>query len=294
MTQRASIERAAFLYECRRYQEALAECRGALSLDPHDPEALYLGGLCALLLERTGVAEDMARSLLEEDPSSPEGHELMAYLADAAGDRRAAEQHFREALHQAPERAELHAVFGNFLGRIGRIEDGITAAYRGLSLEPENPAALRSLEQLYRFNDEPERADAMGEKALAVDPESADAHLAAGLRLLEARHRQAATRSFREALRLEPADGENLHIIAHERVRNHPFFRHGFFFPIRRDLLIVTLSVPFFWWLLSLLLGPLRYLAWISLGVIAAGYAYRGLFFLCRWQVLQDLRRGQL
>lgn len=201
----AAIERASFLYGCRRYQEALEECRGALAADPHDPQALYLGGLCALLLERAGVAREMAGSLLEGDPSSPEGHELMAYLADAEGDPRAAEQHFREALRQAPERAELHAVFGNFLGRIGRIEDGITAAFRGLSLDPDDPTVLRSLEQLYRFNDEPERADAMGERALAVDPESADGHLAAGLRLLEARRGRAAAVSFREALRLEPS-----------------------------------------------------------------------------------------
>ena len=194
-------------------------------------------------------------------------------------------------------------MLGNFLGRHGRVEDGITLAFRGLSLSAENPAVLSTLEQLYRLNNEPERADAIGRRALAADPEDADAHLAAGLRLLEAQrgraaetasHPRDANRHFLEALRLEPADGENLRIIAHERVRTHPFFRHGLFLPIRRDLLIVTLSAPLFWWLLSLLLPILRFLAWISLAIIVVGYLYRGLFTVCRKKVLHDLRRGQL
>lgn len=289
-----SVERAWFFYQRRRYDEALEECRGGLAADPHDLQLLFLGGLSALLVERVDVAREMAESLLAVAPASVEGHELSGYIADSEDQSRLAEQHFREALRQAPERAELHAVLGNFLGRHGRIEDGITAAFRGLSLSPENAAVLRTLEQLYRLNDEPERAEAIGAKALAADPEDADAHLAAGLRLLEARRGQAATASFREALRLEPADGKNLDIIAYERVRNHPFFRHGFFLPIRRDLLIVTLTVPLFWWLLSLLFSPLRYMVWISLAVIIAGYSYRGLLFLCRKKVLRDLRRGQL
>ncbi len=307
-----ATRRAWFFYQRRRYAEAQEECRGALAADPHDAQALWLGGLCALLLEQVDVAREMASSLLAEAPSSAEGHELMAYVSESSGDPRAAERHFLEALRQAPERARLHAVFGTFLGRHGRIEDGITQAYRGLELSPDDPLVLRSLEQLYRWGDEPERADAMGRKALAADPENADAHLAAGLRLLEARHGRAASATsprrgasatsprrganahFREALRLEPADGDNLRTIAHQRVHSHPFFRDGFFLPTRGEMLIVTLSVPLVWWLLSLLLAPLRYLAWISLGVIVAGYLYHGLFVLCRAKVLRDLRRGQL
>lgn len=290
----AATKRAWFFYQRRRYREALDECRGALAADPHNARALWLGGLCALMLEETSVAREMSCSLLAEAPSSAESHELAAYVADTDGETRTAELHFLEALRQAPERAGLHAVFGNFLGRVGRLEDGITQAYRGLELSPDDPAVLRSLEQLYRWDDQPERADDMGRKALAADPENADAHLAAGLRLLEARHERAAKASFREALRLEPADGDNLSVIAHERVRSHPFFRDGFFLPTRGEMLIVTLCVPLVWWLLSLLLSPLRYMAWISLGVIVAGYLYHGLFVLCRAKVLRDLRRGQL
>ncbi len=307
----APTQRAWFFYQRRRYAEALDECRGALAADPHDRQALWRGGVCALILEQVDVAREMASSLLEVAPSSPESHELMAYVADV-DDSWDAERHFLEALRQAPERAVLHAVFGNFLGRHGRIEDGITQAYQGLSLAPENPLVLRALEELFRFNDEPERADAMGRKALAADPEDADAHLAAGLRLLEARQdraasatspkrgasttspRRGASTHFREALRLEPADGDKLRVIAHERVRSHRFFRDGYFLPAKGEMLIVTLCVPLVWWLLSLLLAPLRYLAWISLGVVVAGYLYHGLFILCRQKVLRDLRRGQL
>ncbi len=304
-----ATRRAAFFYQRRRYAQALDACREALATDPHDVRALYLGGICALMLEQADVARGLADSLLEEEPSSAESHELAAYVADFAGEARTAEHHFLEALRQDPERPGLRAVYGTFLGRHGRLEDGITQAHQGLELAPGNPSVMSALEQLYRWNDEPEQADAMGRGALAADPENADAHLAAGLRLLEAR-REAGTESprganitsprmganvhFREALRLEPADGDNLRVMAHERVRSHPFFRDGYFLPTRGEMLIVTLAVPLVWWLLSLLVGPLRYLAWLSLGVIVAGYLYHGLFALCRAKVLRDLRHGQL
>lgn len=287
------VQRAQVLYDMTRYEQALQLCLDALGMDPEHPGALELGGYCALMMDDSETAETMARSLMSRDPDTPAGHEILGRLAADRDDRLAAESHFRTLLRALPESPVAHAIMAGYLGKYGRLEEGITQARKGLALDSENPAVLQMLEQLYRLNDEPELAEEMGQRALAQDPDDADHHLALGMRLLERGRRREARAGFMESLRRAPAATDNIAAMAHERVRTHRFFRNGRFFPTEPALVAVALCVPVFWWLLSLWLAPLVWLAWAAVVVLVLGYGYVGLFYLCRWYVQRQIERGR-
>lgn len=282
-----------FLFERKRFDEALAKATEALSRQPESIEGHYLAGLCHASLERLEQTEEHARQMMRLAPERPFGHEVLA-IAVWERDKRRAEAALREALRLDPENPTRHAMLGRFLGGLGRIEEGITVARKGLKLQPEHLGALHALQSLYRLNDEPDMADAMAQKALSIDPEDADVHLEAGLSLLgEGRH-HAARSNFLQSLRIAPADGDNHEAIAHERVRNHWLYRNAWFLPVERGPLVATLLTPLFWYGLGQLWSPFAYLAYLSLALIAFSYAHRASFRLCRGWVLRSIRAGKL
>lgn len=288
----AEVQRAEHLFTIKRYREALEYCRAALAAEPEDELALYLGGFSALMLDDGETAAEMARALLHAHPDSPYGHEILGHLAVEAGNQQAAEGHFRAALRAWPDRSYYLALLGNFLGTHGRLEEGITVARKGLERDPEDSYVLQVLQRLYRLNEEPELAEEFAARTLAVDAEKPGAHLEAGLLMLEKGHREAARGRFLESLRLDPASGDTKEIMAHERVRTHPFFRHGVFLRTESGFVIAALLTPLFWLGLSLLWTPLVYIAYAAFGLVILGYGYVGLFRLCVRLTLRRIRMG--
>ncbi|MDD9941886.1 MAG: tetratricopeptide repeat protein, partial [Myxococcales bacterium] len=258
-----------------------------------DLEAHYLAGLCHASEERLGEAEEHARTLLALAPELPMGHEVLA-ISVWRTDKRRAEKALYDALKLDPENPTRHAMLGRFLADLGRLEDGITAAHKGLQIKPDHLGSVQALQVLYRLNDEPEMAAAMADKALAIDPEDADAHLEAGLALLGRGQSARARGRFLESLRIAPADGDNHEAIAHERVRNHWLYKDTFMLPVEGGAMWATLATPAFWYALSLLWSPLRFVAYLSLGLIVLSYAHRALFRLSRGWVLRSIRAGKL
>jgi tetratricopeptide (TPR) repeat protein len=282
-----------FLFERKRHADALAKAGEALSADPASLEAHYLAGLCHACLERRAEAETHARAVLRLAPEAPQGHELVA-IAGWDRDRRRAEQGLREALRLDPQNAMRYAMLGRFLGDLGRLEEGITVAIKGRKLAPENLGVLRTLQTLYRLNEEPELAQEMAERALKLDPEDADVHLEAGLRLLDRGDTRAAHGSFLQSLRIAPADGSTHEAIAHERVRTHRLFRNAWLLPVTPGGLTFTLLTPLFWYGLSRLFSPLRYIALAAVVFIVFSYTQRAAFRLCRAWVLRRIKAGKL
>lgn len=289
------LARARLHFDRQGWREALRAGHEALALDPEHGEALLICGHSALQLDDLAAARQLSSTLLGIAPDWPPAH-LLGGLVASTADRDAvrAEQLFRSAIRLAPEWPAPYATLGLFLGWRRRCEEGITVARRGLKLDPENVEVLTALQSLYRLNGEKELADRYGEMALAVDPEHADLHLEAGLRLLESGQSRRARSRFLDALRLDPEDAEGKDLIASERVRTHPLFRGGYFLSFRPSILVPALLVPVVWWLLSRLLSPLVYLAWASAIVVTGLYVYHGLFRLCRWHVRRRIDRGQL
>lgn len=290
----AGFERVRFYFDLDRYAEAEQAARDLLGQDPQHPGALYVLAFCALRAKRSDEAEQVSRALLGADPDSPPAHEMRGHVLHARGDPGGAETSFAEALRLGHERAIYYAVLGSFLGRRGRLEEAITVARKGLQQEPEHPVCLRVLQQLYRLNDEPELAERYQREALARDPDHPQAHLEAGLLLLERGEGDAARGRFLESLRLDPAAGDTKAAIAHERVRTHWLFKRGIYLPFDPPHVVGALLTPLVWYGLSLLLWPLVYLAWASAVAVLALYLYHGMFRLCRWHVRRRIERGRV
>lgn len=288
-----AVAAAWFLFERRRHGEALAKALEALALQPESAEPHYIAGLCHAALGRDAQAEEHARALLRTAPDVAMGHELLA-IATWRRDRPRAERALREALRIEPENPVRHAMLGRFLGDLNRLEEGITVARKGLVLAPENLSVIHTLQTLFRLNDEPDLARAMAERALALDPESADVHLEAGLNLLARGATHAARGSFLQSLRLEPASGSSQEAIAHERVRAHPLFRDVRGLPVTPGGMAFSVLTPLFWYALSALFSPLRYVAAIAFGIVVLSYAHRLAFVVCRAWVLRRIRAGKL
>lgn len=287
------VQRAEHLFTIKRYREAMEHCLAALAAEPEDEGALYLAGFSALMLDDAQTAGDMAKALIRAHPDSPYGHEILGHLAVDQHDRRAAEIHFRAALRAEPESAFYQALLGHFLGAHGRLEEGITIARNALRSNPEDAFTLHVLQKLYRLNEEPELAEEFAARALAANPEHADAHLEAGLLMLQKGQRWEARGRFLESLRLDPVTGDSKHVMAYERVRTHPFFRNGVYLRTEWGFVTAALLAPLFWFGLSLLWAPFVYVAYAALGLVILGYGYVGLFHLCVWTTLRRIRMGK-
>lgn len=289
------LERAWLYFGRGQYVECITQARKALSADPQHEQALYLVGFSALLREDEALAAETSDALLAVAPESGAAHELMGFVCQTfQKDPIRAETHFREAIRLEPEEPAFRATLGLFLGDRGRIEEGITVARKGLSIDPESSRVLQALQTLYRLNDEPDMSERMGAEALRLDPERAEHHLEVGLHLLTGRNRGAARSSLLESLRLAPADADNKDVIAHERVRTHAFFKRGYFLSLKPSILIPALLVPAFWFGLSLVFRPFVYLGWAAVAVLVVAYGYHGLFLLCRRHVRRGLERGRV
>ncbi len=276
-------------------ENALSIAQQGLALEPDDPDALLLAGLAALRIPDAGAAEHATRRLLELRPEDSRSHLLLGFYShEVSKDQVAAERAFREAVRLDPEDPENYAFLGQFLSTRGRNREGIATARKGLKLDPDNYLVLHALQVLYRLAEEKELSEQFGSRALEAAPEESSNFLEAGFRLLEGRKDTEAKGHFFEALRLDPSDGTTFEAIAHERVRQHPFFKNGRYLPLNRTTLIGALATPVVWWAFSLLWRPMIWLAIVSAIVILALYAYTGAFHLGRRLILRRLRAGKL
>ncbi len=294
----ARLARAYQLFELRRYADAIEAAGDVLTIEPDHPGAHRLTALAALQLERFELAESSAATYLAYDPESADAHYLMGHIQNIVKKNKiAAESHFRTMIRCDRDFAEGYGVLGLFLGQQGRVEEGITVARKGLKVDSDSLTILQALQTLYRVNKEPKMADKIGRQALELYPEEAEQHLEVGLRLLEMGGKSAGTNarsSFLESLRIDPDDQEIRHVIAHERVRNHPFFKNGFFLSFKPSIMVPALMVPLVWYALALLLRPFIVLAWLSVVALLAGYLYHGSFLVCRHVVRHRIDRGDL
>lgn len=289
-------QRAYFYFERERYREAVEVCQEGLAIDPEDPDLLYLQGLCGLRLKDRELADATIRSLAACAPDSPWTNDLLCYQALNDDRFDAAERHARHAIRLAPEASDRYGTLAHIFARLDRLEDAITAARQGLSLDPNNVRLLTLLQRFYQHNGEQRLAAEMERRAGEVNPEDADWHLFAGFRLLEAGHQAEGRSRLRSSLMSEPnVPVERLDAMAHEIVRAHWFFKHGFFLRGEWTMRAVALATPLVWFALGWLIWrPIQWVGWLSLLLVAGWFAYEALFFACCRFVRRRIERGRL
>jgi len=130
----------------------------------NDPESLLALGNALRQLQRMGEAAQAFRRLTKVAPAFAGGHINLAILLVSAADTEAALAALDEATGLHPNVAELQAMRGQMLLRLGRHGEAVVALNKALEINPALAPARGHLLRAYR-----ETADWANEEALFAD-----------------------------------------------------------------------------------------------------------------------------
>jgi tetratricopeptide (TPR) repeat protein len=201
-TMGAHFERARYLFEQSRFDQAEQELRNELALAPDDPVALALLGLCLAATGR-GDPLECIETALRLDPNLAFAHYARADVLHDRDDLAGARSAVGEALRLDPTAPNYFALLSGVELKEGRWPAALAAAERGLAVDPDHVGCgnLRGL-SLLKLNRPAEAADAL-RAVLARDPDNAVSHAHLGWATLHLGDAVGALRCFREALRLD-------------------------------------------------------------------------------------------
>ena len=181
----AYAEALAYLGEARQHLEpadmeaALADLRQALRLNP---KSIAANSMLALYWQRRGDfsrAANLYRSAAALEPENPAWFAALGGLASVQGNLPSAEGYY----HYAASLAEQEAVYWRMLAvfyltnQIRIADQAFIAANQAVKLDPDDPANLDVLAQVYLQQDKPEEARRLLDEALQKDPRFAPAYL---------------------------------------------------------------------------------------------------------------------
>jgi Flp pilus assembly protein TadD len=151
----------------QRGDEAVAGLRGAVEAHPADTSLRYLLGATLARLGRDDQAEAEMRGLLALDPEHAEALNFLGYGYAERGVRLAeAELLLRRALAAAPRRGHIVDSLGWLLLRRGDVPGAIAALEQAVRLGGPDPAVLEHLGDAYRAAGRAAEAAAAWRRAL--------------------------------------------------------------------------------------------------------------------------------
>jgi Flp pilus assembly protein TadD len=193
-----------YLHNERFFPKAIAALDRAIALDPNDPELHDLRATAHAKMGNTALADaDRARvaALL---PKNATGVMNRGVDAMERGDYDTAVALLERAAALGPDDPMVHSTLGAALERRGDFDRAIAAYDRALTLKPRYPNALSNRAYAHHRRGDHRRAIADCDRALALRPDFAGALVNRGHALAALGDRDAAARSFREALESAP------------------------------------------------------------------------------------------
>ncbi len=197
-------ERAIWLMDAGRHEDADTELLKLLAADPEDVIAMRLRVRALGGMGRKQDALAQAQAVVAADPEYPDAFRALAVCLLTV-DRPA------DALHAAdqataldPRSASSHATRSVALFTLKRREDALAAAEQALSIDPHHPVALEMRARTLGFLRRGDAAVRAAESTVQLNPFDADAHLQLGYQLALAGDFSPAREAFREALRIDP------------------------------------------------------------------------------------------
>ena len=172
-------QKAVYLTEIKRWQEAIREANLCLSIDPSHYSALCLIANCLLELQEIDKAFQFTQKAINSDPHQEWAYRLQSFVYYEKNDKK---KHFEAALSAANK-------------------------------DPESVPALQTLAfaqfHLNKLNDSRNTV----EKIRRLAPDSAQVHTISGIVEVFSRNPDEAEKYFRHALKLEPANYEALNAL---------------------------------------------------------------------------------
>lgn len=221
----ANWQRAVLLFQQSRWDLAIRELRGLLTLAPDHAPAHALLAMALAQTEALAEAETEARAAVGLQPESPFVHRALAVVHLARHREEDAARAVLQAIALAPDDADLHGLLAQIRCQQRRWPDALAAAERGLAVDPHDVDCLNlrsvALMKLGRSAEATDTVDA----ALAKDPDNPWTHQARGWALLHGGDPKGALHHFQEALRRDPSlDGARQGLVEALKARN-PFYR---------------------------------------------------------------------
>jgi len=188
------VAQADLLLQSGRAEEAEALLGPLYTQNPND---VAVGNLLAVAQARRGDLDGARRTFEALRGSGADVDRSLAELYLAAGRANGALQIIEPLVTASPDDAELQALYGTALVRVGRLEDGEKALKRSLDLEPGQALAQRGLELLG------EQRQLTGGGDVAFEEEAGVA-FQQGLYALDVRDFAAAVSAFERSNELQP------------------------------------------------------------------------------------------
>jgi len=178
--------------------------------DPKLARAAFERALTFLRAGDAGMAEQLCRDALAEDPGEPNLSSLLGAALNRQNRGREAEPLLRHALAAEPGYAKGHEELGRSLLQQGRVEDAIAALKRALEIDPKLQSAQLALVNVLGESGRADEADQLMKAFLRADPfrewlaKAAELHRIGKLEDAEGVYRQILQRDPKnvEALRL--------------------------------------------------------------------------------------------
>jgi Tfp pilus assembly protein PilF len=194
------------LQDANRLEEAAAQFRIALDLDPKLEEAHY--GLGHILLEqsKTEEAKKHIEAALSSDPRNGEFHSDRGYLLEQLGEKDAAVAEYKTALRLSPKSARVHYNYAMHLGRTGKIDEAINEFQLAIKYRPNYADAHYDLGNAFFVKNDWENAQKHYLATVHIDSKRSAAYNNLGLVFLRQGKTSQAIVQFGEALRIRPDD----------------------------------------------------------------------------------------
>jgi tetratricopeptide (TPR) repeat protein len=200
----AHLRLALTLKKQRKLDEAVAQCREALRLDPESAEVQEtLGGTLADQgrLEEAVMAFHQA---LRIQPDRVQTYVSLGKALIAQGRLDKAVSYVRHALDLRPDLAEAHCQMALALADQGKPSEAVSAFRESLRLRPDSVLALSHLGILLEETGRPEEGRVLVEQALSLEPRDVQARLHYGTSLVNQGRFAEAKDQFLEILAQQP------------------------------------------------------------------------------------------
>ncbi len=122
-------------------------------------------------------ARDAAQKALELDPSLGEAHVTLASINESLRDWPGAEREYRRSIELAPNFVTGHQWFGEFLGAMGRFDEGLVELRKAQDLDPLAPVTSTALGVNLVYARRYDEGRQQAGKALEIDSHFSRAHI---------------------------------------------------------------------------------------------------------------------
>lgn len=180
-------------------QPALVDLRKALSVDPHNVDALYYLSFTARALSQAEY-----QRLFAMQPDSPRVHQLLAEAALESHDQAQAEAEFEKALAGNPGSAEVATELAELKRSQSKFDEAIDYYTQAQKAAPLNYTIAYGLGACYTYKQDYPRAIEWLHQAVALAPDSTAGHFALGNALFQSGQLEPAIPELNRALQLEP------------------------------------------------------------------------------------------